>query len=338
MAIYENITIEKGMYKPGGYGLTETLEKLDPSENYKGTSLEGLDAFQRQLKRFDIKVTGKDSDCVEKFFQTSSAAALFPEYISRAVAQGMMQRNVLSDIVAAKTHIEGLDYRSIALAPTDSELELRTVAEGAQIPETNIGIQSHLITLHKRGRMITGSYEALRFQRLDVFTVMLRQIGAYIAKQNLADAISTVISGDGNSNSATVYSAENSGALSYTDLIKLWSVFAPYELTTIIAPTQQVKTILEMTEMKDSFAGHSFHATGEMVTPLGAKLIHAPSMTAGSVIGLDKNYALEMVIAGDVSTEYDKLIDKQIERATVTYIAGFAKIFTNASAVLSIGS
>ena len=46
MAIFENINIEKGMYQTKG-GLTEALEKLDPSENYVGTSLEGLDAFHR---------------------------------------------------------------------------------------------------------------------------------------------------------------------------------------------------------------------------------------------------------------------------------------------------
>ena len=58
MANYENITIEKGMYQGKG-SLTDVLEKLDPSENYVGTSLEGLDAFSRQLKRFDIKVSGR---------------------------------------------------------------------------------------------------------------------------------------------------------------------------------------------------------------------------------------------------------------------------------------
>ena len=61
MASFENITIEKGMYGIKG-GLTAALEKLDPSENYAGTALEGLDAFSRQLKRFDIKVSGKASD------------------------------------------------------------------------------------------------------------------------------------------------------------------------------------------------------------------------------------------------------------------------------------
>jgi hypothetical protein len=67
MAKFENITIAKGMYQNKGV-LTAALEKLDPSENYAGTSLEGLDAFSRQLKRFDTKVSGRGSDCVEKFF------------------------------------------------------------------------------------------------------------------------------------------------------------------------------------------------------------------------------------------------------------------------------
>ena len=55
---YENLKLEKGMYGQSGRSFAQTLEALDPSENYKGTSLEGLDAFQRQLKRFDIKVKG----------------------------------------------------------------------------------------------------------------------------------------------------------------------------------------------------------------------------------------------------------------------------------------
>lgn len=67
MAIYENIKLDKGLYSTGK-GFTAELESVDPSENYKGTSLDGLDAFERQLKRFDIKVSGAGSDTIEKFF------------------------------------------------------------------------------------------------------------------------------------------------------------------------------------------------------------------------------------------------------------------------------
>ena len=80
---YENLKLEKGMYAQSGKSFSKVLESLDPSENYRGTALEGLDAFQRQLKRFDIHVKGAGSDMVEKFFHTTDSAVLFPEFVSR---------------------------------------------------------------------------------------------------------------------------------------------------------------------------------------------------------------------------------------------------------------
>ena len=59
---YDNLRLEKGMYGEAGRSFTQVLEAADPSENYRGTPLEGLDAFQRQLKRFDIHVKGSRSD------------------------------------------------------------------------------------------------------------------------------------------------------------------------------------------------------------------------------------------------------------------------------------
>ena len=56
--------------------------------------------------------------------------------------------------------------------------------------------------LHKRGRMLVASYEAIRFQRLDLFSVTLRQIGAYIGRMHLEDAIAVLRNGDGNDNAA----------------------------------------------------------------------------------------------------------------------------------------
>ena len=52
---YDNLKLEKGMYRQAGMSFTQVLESLDPSENYRGTALEGTDAFQRQLKRFGIR-------------------------------------------------------------------------------------------------------------------------------------------------------------------------------------------------------------------------------------------------------------------------------------------
>ena len=225
---YETVRLDKGMYGEAGHSFTQVLEKCDPSEQYRGTPLEHLDAFQRQLKRFDIKVKGAGSDVVAKFFATWESAVLFPEYVARAVHQGMEENDILPQMIATETRISGLDYRSLASTPTEEEKQLNLVAEGAAIPETRVHTQENLVQLHKRGRML--------------------------------------------------------------------------------------------------------------VTPMGATLLRSSAVPSGTILGLDRNYALEMVRASDVLVEYDKLIDRQLERAAVTSIAGFAKIFTPAAKVLQIGT
>ena len=58
---------KKGMYGVPGKNFTQVLEELDGSQNYAGTPFAGLDAYQRQLKRFGIRVSGANCDTVEKF-------------------------------------------------------------------------------------------------------------------------------------------------------------------------------------------------------------------------------------------------------------------------------
>ncbi len=72
MAFYDSINLEKGMYNGNDKSFSKVLESLDPSTNYAGTDLNSLDAFERQLKRFDIKVKGYNSDSVSKFFKLHS--------------------------------------------------------------------------------------------------------------------------------------------------------------------------------------------------------------------------------------------------------------------------
>ena len=44
----------------------------------------------------------------------------------------------------------------------------------------------------------------------------------------------------------------------------------------------------------------------------------------------------QTVRCGDVLVEYDKLIDRQLERAAITSISGFGKICDGAAAVLNV--
>lgn len=334
---FDTIHLEKGMYAQPG-GLTAALERLDPSANYAGTELQGLDAFQRQLKRFDIKVSGAGSDAVEKFFHTTESSALFPEYVSRAVHAGLEQSNHLSDLVATTTRIDGMDYRTITSLPDREKKSLKSVAEGASIPQTTVQTQENLVRLHKRGRMLVASYEAIKFQRLDLFTVTLRQIGAYIARQQFQDAVDVLINGDGNDNAAEVVALGAADALTYADLLNLWNAFEDYELNTLAVSPDIMMELLKMEQFQNPLTGLNFQGTGKLASPLGAKLIRSSDVPAGAIVGLDKTCALEMVVASDVAVDYDRLIDRQLERAAVTTIAGFAKIFPDATKIMKVSA
>lgn len=331
---YDNLKLDKGMYREAGRSFSQVLEREDPSERYKGTSLEGLDAFQRQLKRFNIKVKGEASDPVEVFFQTSDAAVLFPEYIARTVRQGIEEGDILPSITAAVTRIDGLDYRSITSESGGEDKKLQTVEEGAEIPATTIKVQANLVKLKKRGRMLVASDEAIRFQKLDLFSVTLRQIGAHIARTHLEDAVDVLIKGDGNTNPAAVTAIETGKTLDYGALVDFWAKFDPYTMNTLLVSGDVMLKLLKLPEFQNPLTGLNFQGTGKLTTPLGANLLRTSVLAEKTAIGLDRRFALEMVRSGDVMVEYDKLIDRQLERAAITTISGFAKVFTKASQVL----
>lgn len=330
---FDNIKLEKGLYTTGK-SFSSALESLDPSENYVGTELEGLDAFQRQLKRFDIKISGKGSDCIAKFFQTSDSAALFPEYISRAVRQGMERDNLLDKIVATVTEVDSYDYRAIGIDANDESLTPATVGEGAFIPETHIKLKESLTSLKKHGRMLVASYEAIKFQKLDLFTLVLEKIGQAIAAAQTSDAIGEVYASD---EVKHVNRTSTTTKLTYTDMIMLWEDLEQHPMTTLVCNRNDMRDILNITEFRDAAAGLNFHATGKMITPFGAELVCLNHMDLNNtIVALNKNGALEMVQAGGIVTDFDKLIDRQLERAAITATAGFSLIDSSAAIILNL--
>lgn len=339
---YDNLRLEKGMYRQEGMNFTQVLESMDPSENYRGTALEGTDAFQRQLKRFGIKVKGAGSSTVEKFFRNMDSAVLFPEYIARAVRQGMEENDILPGITATTTVIDAMDYRSIYSEADEDEVGMKVVAEGASIPATKVKTKDHLINLTKRGRMLVASYEAVRFQKLDLFSVMLRQIGSYIQKMQLADAVNVLVNGDGNDNPASAFKVGSSpisgtsGTLGYDQLVEFWGQFDPYTMNGMLCNSGMMTKLLKIPELQNPLTGLNFQGTGQLTTPLGAQLHRTGCVEDGMIIGIDNRYALELVRAGDVLVEYDKLIDRQLERAAITSISGFGKICDGAVKVLRV--
>lgn len=320
--MYDSVKLEKGLYHLANRTFSQALEAADPSAQYAGTPLAELDAFERQLKRFDIHVSGENCDTVEKFFTSTESAVLFPEFVRRAVKQGM-EESILPELTAAVTAVNGTSCKGFSIDESDGAYSTVT-AEGGNLKKTVITEASSAVTLGKYGRLVTASYETVRQQRIDVFSVMLRAVGHKLAGAIAGNALSTLKS------SVTAFALKGT-SLAYADIVALYGKFSDYDLTTVIASPANVAAILAMEQMRDRAVG----TDGTIRLPFGAKLIKSASLDDKTIIGISKNFALECMTGSEVLLESDRLIDCQLDRIAVSVRVGFQPLMNGATAVLA---
>lgn len=317
-----------------GVGLTELLEELDPSEG--GSA---LDAFERQLALAGIRVQGPEATTVDRFFASTESSVLFPEFVSRSVRTGMADFRGLDQILAARTRISSDVYRTLYMdeaVNTRPDFHLARTGEGSELPRMEIKTAEHAVRIHKFGRYLEVTYEALRRKTTSVVGVFLKAVGYQIQKDKFEEALAVLLNGDGNNNPAPAHQTSSAGTLSYGDLVEFELSFRPYDLNVIIASPSVCKTILTLEEFKDSSAGFRYQDSGDLVTPFGAVLIPSEVVSDDHLLGLDKRFALEEVYETALVVESDRLIRRQLEGTAISEVAGFARVITPACRVLEI--
>ena len=317
--MYNDIKLEKGLYNLSGKSFTAALEELDPTSAYCGTPLEKLDAFERQLKRFNIRVKGSDCDSVEKFFTSTESAVLFPEFVTRSIRK-VFDDTILSSVCAVKTVVNSGQYLGCVL---DDSTAYDVCSQGETLPTATVTESSAATVLAKYGRLISASYESIRQQRLDVFGVMLRSVGVRLAAAVVKKAVEVLADG-----ADEVSTTE----LTYADLAELYGKFESFDMTTVIASPALAAKIAAMDQLSDSSAD----ADGRFILPFGSELIKTSAAGADTIIGIDRDYALEFITSTELVMETDKLIDRQLDQMTASITCGFRKITPDAVKVLKI--
>lgn len=317
--MYNDIKLEKGLYNLSGKSFTAALEELDPTSAYCGTPLEKLDAFERQLKRFNIRVKGSDCDSVEKFFTSTESAVLFPEFVTRSIRKGF-DDTILSSVCAVKTVVNSGQYLGCVLGDSTA---YDVCSQGETLPTATVTESSAATVLAKYGRLISASYESIRQQRLDVFGVMLRSVGVRLAAAVVKKAVEVLADG-----ADEVSTTE----LTYADLAELYGKFESFDMTTVIASPALAAKIAAMDQLSDSSAD----ADGRFILPFGSELIKTSAAGADTIIGIDRDYALEFITSTELVMETDKLIDRQLDQMTASITCGFRKITPDAVKVLKI--
>ena len=319
--MYNELRLEKGMYHLANKSFLQALEEADPSAQYAGTPMARLDAYERQLKRFDIRVSGPGCDRVEKFFTTTESAVLFPEFVRRAVLQGM-QESVLHDLAAVVTRCGSNRYQGIELTETDA---YSTTDQGDPMPGSSIAEASSTVTLSKYGRCISATYEAVRQQKLDVFALMLREVGRELSNSILTDALDVLTDSLTPSNIA-------GATLTYADLAGLYGKFSGFNMKALLACPSVVADILVMNQMLKA----SSQDVIQIRLPFGTQLICCQAMDDTAVIGVDTDFALEQIQSSDVVLETDKLIDRQLDCIGVSVNIGFRRLMDGAVKVMEL--
>lgn len=277
---------------------------------------------------------------VERFFQSDpNAKWLFPDIVREAVVSGMKSKPVYPQLIVRDEPVSGTAYDTPYVQENVAEEELRAVAEGASIPESEITYGDRVVRLTKWGRGVIASYEVIRRMSVDMLRVHLRRIGENLGRNLDAKLAEVLVNGDssGSGTAPVAINTTTANTWSYKDLIagflKL-STAHGFTPTHMLADSDTASAILGMSEVSDS-ALFDFAKTGNLPTPLGVKLIPLSSQPAHKLTILDANYAAQKVTEQDLLVESDKLINQQWDRTYLTVVTNFAVVYEKARVVVN---
>lgn len=318
-----------------GRELYDTLQSLGLSHGQFFRAL-GTDVQDYCAQEFGIDV---NRITVDRFFQSDpNAKWLFPDIVREAVLTGMRQKPKYPELIIRDERVDGTAYDVPYVTERASEEELRTVGEGAAIPESEITYGDRIVRLDKKGRGVIASYEVIRRMSVDMLRVHLERMGERLGRNLDARLAEVLVSGDssGSATASTTVNTATTGAWTYADIVSgfmkltMDHYFTP---THMLANSELCKKILAMDEFQDS-ALFDFAKTGNLPTPLGVKLVPMPDQPDNKLTILDAGYAVQKLTEQDLLVESDKLINQQWERSYLTVVTDFAVIYEKARVVV----
>jgi len=329
--LLEDIRAEK--QQPTIYrGLTKTeIFALRKELKAQGKEIP-LTAFEECLKFAGIQAYGTHTDVVGKFFEYSDVDVLFPEFIADRVYAGMLKSSIVPEFVMAETVISSTNFHKIYIEDTEADRQLGEVGKGEEFGETKIVVSKESIYLTKFGRYLTVAYEDVEYQRLNVFGRALERIGLQIEIDRSDDMVSTLINGDGNSNTpGTTVESDSSGTIGTADVIE-WATClpTPYKMDKHLGKKALlVKYYTALADFENPIATWGFMGINLPKTFEWDRSV----LTSDYLLGVDSRYAIEHITTGAVLTETEKVIRKQLHGTAISHRDAFAIFDENAVAI-----
>lgn len=318
-----------------GQALYETLEQLGLSHGHY------FRALDTNVADYCAQEFGVDLNrvTVDRFFQSDpNAKWLFPDIVRESVLAGLRRKPVYPELIVRDERIDGTAYDMPYVEESPGEEELRTIGEGAAIPESTITYGNRIVRVDKKGRGVIASYEAVRRMSIDMLRVHLQRMGERLGR-NLDTRLAEVLVNGDSSGASTAPETVNTATAdtwTYADLVNGFmtlNVDHYFTPTHMLANADLARSILDLDELKEA-ALFDFAKTGNLPTPLGVRLIPMAGQPEDKLTILDKGYAVQKLTEQDLLVESDKLIQQQWDRTYLTVVTDFAVVYPKARVVV----
>jgi hypothetical protein len=376
-----------------GVSFSAHLESIDPSPEYKdGLDAFGRLLQVANIRTVSLPEHGIWADTMEAFEANDQTRMLAPEWLARQWRKALYGRapntralyqssdqipgsvinpiwfdqtpvvnNIapaipISAVIAMTIGIRGATYENFYLTDVTAQERLVRVNEAAEIPHVALTGSDHTIRLHKYGRVIERSYEAIRRMQIDLMSLHIAQLAAQTEADKVTAALAVIVSGDGNTNtSATSYNLTtlDTGAVAGTLTLKGWLAFKmkfvnPYMMTTALANNDvalQMMTLnvgsanipLVNIGAQSGFGGFEAINPGLRDNVALGWTADAPSL---KIVAIDKRFALVYLqeIGSDIQ-EVERWASRQVQNLVMSEVNGFASLnAANAAKVLNVNA
>lgn len=298
---YNEINLIKEMYDIPNKTLSDILTELDPDSGYNELNdLRGLDAYERQLKRFDIKVRGNKCDQVNKFFQSDKSLILFPEYIRRTIRKGIGNALIIPYISAVEVCLPDAEERGQYTFSVDIDDTHQILIQIANLTDfvKELACSCHLI----------------RQLSIETFGVILKNMGFVIARE-INDRCVKHIKNKNLYNPISIKGITIDGLIGFINSVKA-------NITTIICDPKTYNKIIAFPEIMNHI---TLDKNNIVKTPLGITIIKSNALS-NEIIGLDKTTGLEISYESKDIVNSNELMSTDFGKISYSIKIGFNKI------------
>lgn len=301
-----------------------------------------------KIAMFDAGISGKS--IINDFTTSGASEWLLPAFIDTRLRETVAGNSMLSYVSTMTSGIDGLTVLGATLdlvndVKNKDAAKMKRVAEGADLPLAKFGLSESSIRLYKRGRAVEATYEALKYLRVDLFAKAIDSIANDVADQQMGDAISVIVAGDGNDNAITTLATTATADLIVVDdllnAIIAFQTKAKKPITTLLADIEFFKQLYKMTYKTDEVSGAEmrFMINTPQYSAQEVNLIfdERVPLIGGkkAVLMLNKDDALVKYLSnGSEIRELSKNIRNQTQLGTISETANFGKFNKNSCGAL----